>query len=146
VRQSFKDAVPELKTEMGGDPAKWQWGMIHRLTLAHPLGKVKALDLLFDLNRGPFPVGGSSHTVSPYKYKYGNPYRVKHGASHRHIYSLADWNDSLSVIPTGTCGVPDSPYYCDQTALYLANRYHPDVVRRDLVEKSAKHTMVLTGK
>jgi acyl-homoserine lactone acylase PvdQ len=60
--------------------------------------------------------------------------------------SLADWNDSLSIIPTGNCGVPASPYYCDQTELYLTNQYHHDYVSRDLVEKSAKHVMTLVGK
>lgn len=146
VLQSFKDAVARLKTNLGDVPEKWQWGRIHQLTLAHPLGSVKILDRVFGLNRGPFPVGGSSHTVSPYQYKYKKPFDVYHGSSHRHIYSLADWNDSLTIIPTGTCGVPASPYYCDQTQLYLANKYHPDYMRRDLVEKSAEHVMTLTGK
>jgi len=146
VLKSFRQAVAWLKAELGDHPEKWQWGQVHQLRLAHPLGRVKILDRLFGLNRGPFPVGGSSHTVSPYKYKYTKPFGAFHGASHRHIYSLADWNESLTVIPTGTCGVPASPYYCDQTALYLANAYHPDYVRRDLVEKSAAHVMTLTGK
>jgi penicillin G amidase len=146
VRKSFRDAALSLVDKMGDDPEKWQWGKIHQLTLAHPLGGVKALDLIFGLNRGPFPTGGSSHTVSPYQYKYSKPFNVYHGASHRHIYSLADWNDSVTVIPTGTCGVPASPYYCDQTQRYLANRYHHDFVDKELVEKSARHVMTLTGK
>jgi penicillin amidase len=79
-------------------------------------------------------------------YRYTKPFDIYHGASQRHIYSLADWNDSLSIIPTGTCGVPASPYYCDQTEKYLTNQYHSDYVRRDLVEKSAKYVMTLTGK
>ncbi|MCG6910153.1 MAG: penicillin acylase family protein, partial [Deltaproteobacteria bacterium] len=146
VRMSFKDAVAWLEKEMGGNPDKWQWGKIHRLTLAHPLGSVRMLDRIFKLNRGPYAVGGSSHTVSPYMYRYTKPFEVYHGASHRHIYSLADWNASLTIIPTGTCGVPASPYYCDQTNDYLNNQYHHDYVGRDLVEKSAKHVTTLTGK
>jgi penicillin amidase len=145
VRKSFKDAVAWLETEMGGKPAKWQWGNVHQLSLAHPLGSVKLLDRVFKLNRGPFPVGGSSHTVSPYMYNYTKPFEVYHGASQRHIYSMADWNDSLAIIPTGISGVPASPYYCDQTETYLANQYRHDYVRRDLVEKSAKYIMTLTG-
>jgi penicillin amidase len=145
VRQSFRDAVSWLKTELGDNPDQWQWGTIHRLTLAHPLGGVKMLDRVFKLNKGPFPIGGSSHTVSPYMYKYSKPFDVYHGASQRHIYSLADWDQSLSIIPTGTCGVPASPYYCDQTEHYLSNQYHNDYLRRELVEKSAKHVMSLTG-
>ena len=146
VRASFKDAVAWLSIEMGDKPGNWQWGNIHRLTLEHPLGSVKMLDRVFKLNKGPFPIGGSSHTVSPYMYRYTKPFEIYHGASQRHIYSLADWNDSLSIIPTGNCGVPASPYYCDQTEIYLTNQYHHDYVRRDLVEESPKHVMTLTRK
>jgi penicillin amidase len=146
VRASFKDAVARLKTEMGNDPAKWQWGDIHQLTLEHPLGSVNILDRVFNLNRGPFPIGGSSHTVSPYMYKYAEPFDVYHGASQRHIYSLADWNASLSIIPTGISGVPASPYYCDQTEKYLTNQYRHDYVSRNLVEKSARHIMTFNEK
>lgn len=143
VVRSFQDAVARLQKDLGGQPESWQWGKIHQLTLKHPLGSVKILDKVFGFNRGPYDIGGSSHTVSPYQCKYKKPFHPHHGASHRHIYSLADWNESLSVIPTGNCGVPASKYYCDQTEMYLANEYHPDYVRRDLVEKSAKHELTL---
>jgi penicillin amidase len=146
VRKSFKDAVTWMNNEMGGNPDQWQWGQIHQLVLEHPLGSVELLDRIFKLNRGPFPIGGSSHTVSPYMYKYTKPFDVYHGASQRHIYSLADWNDSLSIIPTGISGVSASPYYCDQTEKYLANQYHHDYVRRDLVENSTKHVLTLNRK
>ena len=115
VRRSFVAAVERLRSELGDDPAAWRWGAIHRLPLEHPLGSVAILDRVFRFNRGPFPVGGSWHTVSPYQFKYTDPYKVYHGASHRHIYTPADWDGSLTVIPTGTCGVPASPHYCDQT-------------------------------
>lgn len=144
VLKSFQDAVARLQKDLGGEPDDWQWGKIHQLTLKHPLGSVKILDKVFGLNRGPYAIGGSSHTVSPYQYKYKKPFHPHHGASQRFIYSLADWDESLSVIPTGNCGVPASKYYCDQTEMYLANEYHADYVRRDLVEKSAKHELTLT--
>ena len=144
VLKSFQAAVANLQQDLGGQPESWQWGKIHQLTLKHPLGGVKILDKVFGLNRGPYEIGGSSHTVSPYQYRYKKPFHPYHGASQRFIYSLADWNESLSVIPTGNCGVPASKYYCDQTEMYLANEYHPDYIRRDLVEKSAVHELTLT--
>ncbi len=144
VRKSFADAVAWLRAERGDDPAAWRWGDIHRLTLAHPLGSVAALDRVFGLNRGPYAVGGSSHTVCPYQYKFTDPFQVHHGASHRHIYTPEDWDASLSVIPTGTCGVPASPHYCDQTALYLEQRYHPDLFSKAAVTRNAKYRMTLT--
>jgi penicillin G amidase len=143
VRDSFADAVKTLKSEWGDNPGDWQWGKLHRLTLKHPLGSVKLLDRIFGLNRGPYPAGGSSHTVSPYKYKYTKPFEVHHGASHRHIFRPDDWDASLTVIPTGTSGVPASPHYCDQTTMYMANQYHGDHFTRAKVVENARYQMTL---
>jgi len=110
--------------------------------LAHPMGGVKILDAVFNLNRGPYEVSGGNHTVSPYKYSYTKPYTVDYGSSHRHIYDLADWDRSLSVIPTGNSGIPASDHYCDQTELYLKHEYHTDYITRDLIEKEAKYKQV----
>lgn len=144
VRKSFADAVQWLKQELGEEMGAWRWDRLHQLTLNHPLGSVSILDRLFDLNRGPYPAGGSFHTVSPYKYKYTDPFKVHHGASHRHIYTPDDWDASQTVIPTGVCGVPASPHYCDQTGLYMANRYHADPFSRAAVEAQRRYRMTLT--
>jgi penicillin amidase len=146
VQKSFKDTVAFFENEMGPDPKKWKWGQIHRLTLEHPLGSVKILDWFFKFDNGPYPLGGGSHTVCPGFYSYSAPFAVTVGASHRHIYSLADWDESLTVIPTGVSGIPASPFYCDQTSLYIDNRYHPDYFSRERIEKNAKHRMTIRGK
>ncbi len=136
VQKSFRDAVQDLVTRRGAKPKDWEWGQVHQLYLDHPIGSVKILDRVFRLNRGPFPVGGSGHTVCPFFYSFKN-FQSRSGASHRHIYSLANWDDSLTVIPTGVSGVPSSPHYCDQTPLYLENQYHTDHISRNLIEKSS---------
>ncbi len=146
VQKSFKDTVAILADGFGRNPEDWQWGKMHKLFLEHPLGRVGLLDKVFDFNRGPFEVGGSSHTVCPYMGTAENPGKAIYGASQRHIYSLANWDDSLSVIPTGTSGIPASEHYCDQTELYVGNDYRDDLMSRDLVEKSARYKMVITGK
>jgi penicillin amidase len=136
VEKSFRDTVLDLVKELGEKPEDWEWGKVHQLYLAHPIGSVKILDLVFRLNRGPFPVGGSYHTVCPFGYDF-KLFQSRNGASHRHIFSLADWDESLTVIPTGVSGIPASPHYCDQTSLYLENRYHNDYISRSLIKKSA---------
>ncbi len=146
VLKSFKEAVKALDEALGGNPGSWKWGKIHTLVLKHPMGEVKILDRLFCLNRGPFPVGGSFHTVCPYAYDFPAPFHANMGASQRHIFSTANWDDSLTVIPTGNSGVPASDYYCDQSELYVNNEYHSDYMSRPLVEKGAKYTMKITGK
>jgi penicillin amidase len=142
IKKSFKETVESLRIEWGENPVEWEWGKVHRLTLAHPLGSVKVLDRLFRFNRGPFEVGGSYHTVCPYTYPFGNPFAATSGASQRHIYSLADWDASLSVIPTGVSGIPASPHYCDQTEKYTQNQYHPDYTSRSLIEKNAQYKKI----
>jgi len=144
IQLSFKDAIGELSTRFGDNIEDWQWGKIHGLVLEHPMGSVKLLDRVFNFNRGPYPVGGSSHTVSPYRYERSNPYNVNYGASHRHIYDTSDWDKSISIIPTGISGIPASKHYCDQTQSYVDNEYRNDYISRDLIEESAKYKQVFT--
>lgn len=142
VLKSMKETVSMLSKEYGNRISNWQWGKIHQLTLKHPIGRNKLMNTLFKLNKGPYPVGGSFHTIAPFAYKHGDPFNVTHGASHRHVYSLDDWNRSLTVIPTGISGIPASPHYCDQTEMYLEKAYHQDVVDRDLIMRQKMYEMV----
>lgn len=126
VLLSFKESVSWLEETINKNPEKWEWGKIHTITLKHPMGGVNILAKIFSLNKGPYPIGGSFHTVAPYSYSFKNPFVVNHGASQRHIFDLSDWDKSLVVIPTGTSGIPASKYYCDQTKMYLENNYKTD--------------------
>lgn len=143
VERSFKETVTELIAHFGEDTKTWQWGKIHTFTISHPLGSVKILDKLFNLNRGPFNMPGSYHTVCPYSYSYNNLYEVNHGASHRHIFDVSNWDASKTVIPTGTSGIPASPFYLDQTEMYINNQYHADPFSRDDVLNATKFKMKL---
>ena len=143
VQKSFSETVASLASRFGSDIARWRWDRVHRLVVKHPMASVRLLDRVFRLSRGPYPVGGSFHTVCPFYYPLSGGFDSDAGASQRHIYSLADWNDSLTVIPTGESGVPASPFYCDQTKLYIAGQYHSDYVERGRVEKNAKFRMTI---
>jgi penicillin amidase len=146
IRRSFRQAVAALEKKMGSDPERWQWGRHHLLHLDHPMGTVRLLARLFHLNRGPYPVPGSGCTVCPFICpQSGQGFEPPLGASHRHVFSLADWDASLTILPTGESGIPASPFYCDQTRLYLENKYHSDYVSRDLVEKTARFKMRIGG-
>lgn len=139
VVRSFLSSADYLTTRYGEDPAKWNWGRVHTLTLEHPLGKVKLLDKVFGFNKGPFSVGGSFHTVSPYSYPANLPFAANHGASQRHIFVVGDWDKSFTVIPTGESGIPASEYYGDQSEMYIGYRYHHDYFSKELVIQSKKY-------
>jgi penicillin amidase len=142
VIQSFRDAVMEL-TNQSGKTEEWSWGRLHPLVVNHPMGTSKPLNFLFKLNRGPYATGGSFHTVAPYSYRYTKPFTATHGASHRHIYATGNWDESWTILPTGISGIPSSPYYCNQTDLYVGKKYRNDWFSRNAVVKNAKYSIVL---
>ena len=139
--QSLTDAVNALNTRLGSDISKWNWGKVHTLSLMHPLGKVDMLNMVFKLNKGPFPVGGSYHTVRAYSYPSDDLYKANHGSSHRHLFVCGDWDKSQVIIPTGTSGIPASPYYCDQTSKYLNYEYNTELFSNGSVEEGRVYEM-----
>ncbi len=141
---SFQETVRELGSEFGAEPAGWKWGNPHTITLAHPLSRVRILDRVFNLNRGPYSVGGSFHTVSPYENPLNKYSEVNHGASERHIFDAGNWDRSLTIIPTGISGIPASKHYCDQTESYVTNKYHSDFVTPAKVEAAMQYKMKFT--
>ncbi|MEN8155917.1 MAG: penicillin acylase family protein [Bacteroidota bacterium] len=139
IRTAFHQAVDTISVMFGEEPESWQWGELHKVALMHPLGSVDIVEKIFKVNRGPFAVGGSFHTVCPYSYPVGQSYIANHGASERHIFNTANWDRSLTVIPTGNSGVPASPHYLDQTELYVNNQFHRDHFSREAVEANKKY-------
>ncbi len=140
---AYNAAIDTLVRMAGGDVHSWVYGDVHTLTIEHPMGGVDIVKKLFDPNLGPYAVGGSFHTVAPFSYPVGKSYQVTHGASQRHIYSTADWDKSKTVIPTGTSGVPASPYYGNQTELYMNFKYHDDPFSREAVERKMKYKITV---
>ncbi len=141
VQKTFKEFTVEFKEKYGKNITETRWGEIHKLNLQHPLGKVKILDIAFNLNRLP-SVGGSYHTVSPYSYDFDNPFYANHGASQKHIYNTADFDKSLSIIPTGVSGIPASKHYLDQTEMYIKGEYHPDYIGLNKIKEEAVYKAV----
>lgn len=133
VLYAYQNALESIKKAYSENIAEWQWGKQHQLTIQHPLGKVKALDVMFNYNSNTYPVGGSFHTVSPYFYSYNENGAVKNGASHRQVYTAGDWDNSFSILPTGSSGLSASLHYLDQLDLYIKGDYHPDYFSKEKV-------------
>ncbi len=123
-----------------------RWGDVHGLAMKHPLGSVKILDFFLGLNKGPYPVGGSFHTVSPYSYKLDKDFNAVDGASHRHVFDVSNWDNSKVVIPTGQSGIPGSQHYLDQLQDYIKGSFHPAWFSREKVEKNARYSMEFTAR
>ena len=130
---------------MGEDINAWKWGDIHQISFVHALGSVNLLKKVFKLEKGPFRVGGSYHTVSPYSYSRLNPFHTNHGASQRHIFPLDNWDESRMIIPTGISGIPAIDYFCNQSGMYVSNQYMEDLFTRERVEANQEFRAVFTG-
>ncbi|MFO7576082.1 MAG: penicillin acylase family protein, partial [Bacteroidales bacterium] len=143
MRLAFSKAVGNMTAEIEQRGlSDWKWGDLHTMTLEHPMGSVSLVNRLFKLNSPAYRTGGSYHTVSPYS--YGAGFYVNNGASQRHIYNTADWDESYSIIPTGNSGVPSSPYYLSQTEWYIDGRFYRDHFTEKAVRENSVHNLILT--
>jgi penicillin amidase len=145
VVKSYHSAIVWLSANYGPDPGKWQWGATHQISFGHALSSQNILKKVFNLVRGPYPVGGSNRTVCPYSYDFGTGFKANHGASERHVFSAGNWDESQTVIPTGVSGIPASSFFCDQSELYVARQYHPDYFSREKIVGAAAFKAVFTG-
>lgn len=141
ILKTFKDCIADIITQYGADMSKWKWGNIHKIIIEHPMGSVKLIDQIFRFNSKAYSIGGSDHTVSPYQYRAG--FKIFHGASERHIFNTANWDESLTVIPTGASGIPASEFYLSQTKTYLEGGFYKDAFSENAVKASARYTLVL---
>ncbi len=140
-RAAFSAAEAELVERLGEDPSRWQWGTLHQIEFAHPLGRVRALAPLF--NVGPLPVPGHAQTIDKGQFHDGD-FRVYLGPSLRQITDLGDPAHAWAILPGGQSGLPASPHYADLIPLWREGRYHPLLLERDELERLAEGRLVLT--
>ena len=128
------DGVARLEIQTGSpDAANWNWGRLHPLDMAHPLGRSGLLHGLLSI--GPYDQGGTVDTV--------RAMGVGHGPAMRFVADLSDFDNSLMEIPAGESGQPASPYYRDQFADWFAGRPIPAPFSEAATEKSRAHRLLL---
>jgi penicillin amidase len=145
LRRGLAEAVAWLRSELGPDPAGWQWGRLHHITFPHALGVQKPLDRVF--NRGPVPIGCDTDTPLQTAILPGPSYDNNVcSPSMRHIIDLGDLDGSLAVIPIGQSGRLGSPHYDDLAEPWIKGEYHPMLWTRSRVEEHAEAKLTLTPK
>jgi len=142
ILAALREAVEILTEVAGADMTRWTWGRLHRVLIAHPLGRMKPLNLLF--NRGPYPMeGGNDCPLRAYAIP-GFPFESPHVvASFRQIVDLGDFNRSLIVGTTGQSGHPASRHYSDMTELWLNGEYYPMLWDRARIEAECEGRLKL---
>ena len=86
------------------------WGEACKLVVAHPLARVKVLDSLLHLNRGPLPGWGDPGTLDANFHSFdegANAFRVRIGPSMRFVL---DWSDVDAFTLNGALGQSGNPY------------------------------------
>jgi penicillin amidase len=124
---SFRETIAAIRNLCGEDPAEWTWGAVHTVTFEHPLRSNTLLDKAGMAAAGPFPVGGSSSTLSFWEHPLQIPFTVKGCASARLLWDVGNLNNSIAVIPAGQSGQPMNNHYKDQLPLYLDQCFRPEL-------------------
>jgi penicillin amidase len=142
MKQSLEEAVAALRRQLGEDMSRWTWGRVHYAPFEHVLGRVRALQPLF--NRGPVPVGGDMNTVAQASYVGSRPFAVhSYTASYRQIIDLSDLNRSVAILPGGQSGHPASRHYGDMIDAWRRVEYHPMLFDRGEIERQAEGKLTL---
>jgi penicillin G amidase len=142
AHRSLADAVAWLSEHFGPDPAGWQWGRLHPVTLVHtPLGQsgIGPLEAIF--NSETLPARGGPFTVDAGTPSIAHPFAMIAGSSQRFIADLADPDATLAVNSTGECAQAFHRHREDMVRLWQEVGYHPLPLSRDKIEVEATLTL-----
>ena len=141
AQRSLREALEELRSRLGPDMSRWQWGRLHTISFPHMLGRGPLARLL---SRGPYPLGGDHNTVASAAYDPAAPYATGLAIpSYRQIVDLSDLGNSLSVHTTGQSGQPGSRHFADLIALWRRVEYHPMLFDREAILAQSEGTLTL---
>jgi penicillin amidase len=122
----------ELQTK-SANPEDWPWKRFNYLDMLHPLGRQGFLKKVLSISDQP-----QSGT------RWGPRAASRHdGPAMRIVDNLADWDQSIILIPAGQSGQPGSEHYTDQFSYWFEGKpiYGPF---SDAAEaKVRKHTLTL---
>jgi penicillin amidase len=111
----------------------WQWKGLNSLDMLHPIGREGFFKHLLSITGKP--QSGTGYSV--------RAATKRHGPSMRFIANLANWDDSILLIPAGESGQVGSRHYTDQFSYWYEGK--PIVAPfSDAAEaKARKHTLTL---
>lgn len=142
IEEALARTAVFCRQELGPEPARWQWGRLHRVTFAHAFGLVPGLRRLFSL--GPFPIGGNENTVAQSGCLPDQPYDNNGiSVSSRFILDWGSPDQAQAILAPGQSGHPASPHYDDLIQPWLTGGYFRVVWEREAVTAVARHTLLL---
>jgi len=141
VAQAAYERLVELQ---GDNPARWNWGSLHALTLRNgTFGSSGIAPIEWLFNRGPFPVGGGSSVPNATGWVIGQGFETVTVPSMRMIVDLSDLDASSWNHLTGTSGHAFHPNYIDQTETWQKAETTPWAYSPEAVDAAATNTLTL---
>jgi penicillin G amidase len=111
----------------------WQWKELNSLEMLHPIGREGFLKHLLSITGKP--QSGTGYSV--------RAATKRHGPSMRFIANLANWDDSILLIPAGESGQVGSGHYTDQFSYWYEGKPIVSPYSDAAEAKSRKHTLTL---
>jgi len=106
-------AVHKLESQTGTPHvANWQWKRFNALQLEHPMGRGGLLK--FFLSEADRPQAGTGFSPRAAYHR--------HGPAMRFVANVANWDDSILLIPGGESGQPGSSHYSDQFSYWFEGK------------------------
>ncbi len=137
---ALKAGTVSVSENLGADPGRWAWGLLHTIRFRHPLAGQPGATSLFDI--GSFSRPGDEYAVNATGTE-GDSWDQVSGASYREILDTSDWDKSVAINTPGQSGQPGSPHYSDLVKVWDAGRYFPLVYSRRAVEEATTDRLVL---
>ena len=145
IQKAFKKAVADLVLKLGSNEKAWKWGNVHTIEFVHALGKKKPLNFLF--NVGPLPCPSEFPSINKFKSLMGaHEYKVYSLPSTRRIIDCNEPGESMSILPTGNSGNFMSPFYANQTQMYVKGQYRKTLFTDVQIQNEDSHTLNLLPK
>ena len=140
LRRGLKHGIERLGAKLD----KWKWGDVHKTEFrSATLGEsgIKPIEKIF--NRGPVGLPGNTTTVNAAAWRKGEPFKVNHLTSQRHIIDLSDIASSLMMHAPGQSGHARHRHYDDLIKPWRKVEYHPTLFERSEVEANRRARLLL---
>ncbi len=139
IISTLQRAVMKAQEKLGADSTRWSLGQLRRMHFKHPLTKLGPDYAALDLS--PLPSGSSAH--APNQARYDAEGNRLHGATYRHVFDLADWDQGQATSAPGQSGQPGSPYYANLVESWHRGEYIPLAYSKEKVESVTAHRLTL---
>ncbi|MGC2231673.1 MAG: penicillin acylase family protein, partial [Candidatus Acidiferrum sp.] len=128
-------AVSKLAEQSGSSRIRnWDWKQFDSLDMLHPLGRSGLLKFFLSITGKP--QSGTGYSV--------RAATTHHGPSMRFIANLANWDDSILLLPAGESGQFGSGHYSDQFSYWYDGEPIAAPFSEAAEAKVRKHTLKLT--